>query len=79
MLQDKQHKTVPYDNFFKNIEAKQIMTTTRINTTINTELEKKFRKIAFAKFGLQKGSIKKGLEEAIGEWVKKNKKYNTPL
>lgn len=47
---------------------------TRINTTIDFNLEKKFREVTFGKFGLRKGSIQEGLEEALDEWIKKQKK-----
>jgi len=47
---------------------------TRINTTINSNLEKKFREVTFNKFGLRKGSIQEGLEEALDEWIKKQRK-----
>lgn len=48
--------------------------TTRINSTIDAELEKKFREVTFGKFGLRKGSIQEGLEEALDEWIKRQKK-----
>ena len=48
--------------------------TTRINSTIDSKLEKKFREVTFGKFGLRKGSIQEGLEEALDEWIKKQKK-----
>jgi len=54
--------------------VKEESKTTRINTTINSKLEKKFRKAAFGKFGLKKGSIQKGLEEALTQWIKKQNK-----
>lgn len=47
---------------------------TRINTTIDYNLEKKFREVTFGKFGLRKGSIQDGLEEALEEWIKRQKK-----
>ena len=47
--------------------------TTRINSTIDTDLEKKFREVTFSKFGLRKGSIQDGLEEALNEWIKRQK------
>jgi len=46
----------------------------RINSTINEKLEKEFREITFNKFGFKKGSIQDGLEEALDEWVKKQRK-----
>lgn len=47
--------------------------TTRINSTIDANLEKKFREIAFKEFGYKKGSIQKGLEDAISIWIKNQK------
>ena len=46
---------------------------TRINSTIDSNLEKKFREITFNKFGFRKGSIQEGLEEAIDDWIKRQK------
>ena len=35
--------------------------------------DKKFRDAVYAKFGFKKGSLEKGIQEAITEWTKKNK------
>ena len=45
------------------------MSTTRINSTIDTNLESEFRKTAANKFGFKKGCIQKGLEEALKAWL----------
>jgi hypothetical protein len=47
--------------------------TTRINSTIDSTLEKKFREMTFKEFGYKKGSIQKGLEDAISTWIKTQK------
>lgn len=44
-----------------------------VRAIVSDELELKFRKIAMEKFGYKKGSITKALEEAIQEYIKKNK------
>lgn len=40
---------------------------------MNTELDIKFRKAIADKKGLHRGVIKKALEEAIEDWIKKSK------
>ena len=52
-------------------EKKQV---TRVNSTIDSELEKEFREVANKKFKYKKGSIQFGLEEAIDEWIKQQRK-----
>lgn len=47
---------------------------TRINSTINSNMEKEFRELANKKFEYKKGSIQFGLEEAIDEWIKQQKR-----
>ncbi len=42
---------------------------TRINTTMRSDYEEKLRKIAYKKYGLTKGAIKKALEDAVKEWI----------
>ena len=56
---------------YNMVELKKM---TRINSTIDSDLEKKFREVTFGKFGLRKGSIQEGLEEALNEWIKRQKK-----
>ena len=51
--------------------------TTRINSTIDSKLEKEFREITFKKYGYKKGSIQDGLQEAIQAWITLQKKKKT--
>jgi hypothetical protein len=44
-----------------------------IRGQVSEELEKEFRKLAMGKFGYAKGALSKALEEAVKEWIKKNK------
>jgi len=46
----------------------------QVNLKINDELEKEFRKAAAERFEAKKGFLKKAIEEAIRDWVKKNKR-----
>jgi len=50
-----------------------------INLKIDDELEKEFRKVAAARFEARKGFIKKAIEEAIREWIHKNRKAHPDL
>jgi len=52
----------------------ELNNTTRINTTIDSGLEEEFRELAFKTFGYKKGSIQNGLEDAIYDWIRKQKK-----
>ncbi len=54
------------------VESKKQVT--RVNSTIDSDLEKEFREVANKKFNYKKGSIQFGLEEAIDEWIKQQKK-----
>lgn len=45
-----------------------------VRGVISEKIEKEFRKLAMEKFGYGKGSLSKALEEAVKEWIKKNKK-----
>ena len=45
----------------------------KLNITLTDELEEKFRKTVFDKFGMKKGNINKAFEEAIDDWIEKNK------
>lgn len=55
-------------------ETKDEKKTTRINSTIDSELEKEFRDAVYKKWGFKKGNLQEGLEEAIDEWIKQQKK-----
>lgn len=56
----------------KKIQSKKEVT--RINSTISSKLEKEFRELTTKKFNYKKGSIQFGLEEAIDQWIKEQKK-----
>jgi len=45
-----------------------------INVKINDNLEKEFRRMAVEKFEARKGFLKKAVEEAMRDWVRKNSK-----
>lgn len=44
----------------------------QVNLKIDDELEREFRKVAVQRFEARKGFLKKAIEEAIGDWIKKN-------
>jgi tryptophan synthase beta subunit len=46
----------------------------KINLDIDDNLEKELRKIAVEKFEARKGFLKKAVEEAIRDWIRKNSK-----
>lgn len=46
----------------------------KINLEIDDNLEKEFRRMAVEKFEARKGFLKKAVEEALREWVKKNQR-----
>lgn len=48
----------------------------KLNISLSDELEEKFREVVFKKFGMKKGNINKAFEEAIDDWIKKNKSEN---
>jgi len=45
-----------------------------INLSIDDGLEREFRRTAVLKFEARKGFLKKAIEEAISEWIRKNSK-----
>lgn len=45
----------------------------KLNISLSDELEEKFREVVFKKFGMKKGNINKAFEEAIDDWINKNK------
>lgn len=55
-------------------DRKERKVVTRINSTVESKLEKEFRELVNKKFDYKKGSIQFGLEEAIDDWIKKQKK-----
>jgi len=46
----------------------------QVNLKINDELERVFRQAAAEKFGARKGFLQKAVEEAVRDWVSKNKR-----
>lgn len=46
----------------------------QVNLKIDDKLEKEFRKIAVDRFEARKGFLKKAIEEAIRDWIKKNRR-----
>jgi hypothetical protein len=45
----------------------------KINLIIPDKLEEEFRNTVFKKYGLKRGNISKAIEEAIRDWVEKQK------
>lgn len=50
------------------------MGTTRLNLVVDEDLEQKFRRAVFEKYGMKKGNIQKAVEEALQEWMKQQKR-----
>ncbi|MEM2130455.1 MAG: hypothetical protein QXZ70_07650 [Candidatus Bathyarchaeia archaeon] len=48
----------------------------QLNIKVNDKLEKDFRLVAVEKFEARRGFLKKALEEAMSDWIKKNKKVS---
>ena len=46
----------------------------RMNIIVTDELEKKFRETVFLKYGMKKGNLAKAAEEALDEWIEREKK-----
>jgi tryptophan synthase beta subunit len=46
----------------------------KINLDIDDNLERELRKVAVEKFEARKGFLKKAIEEAIRDWIRKNSK-----
>jgi len=46
----------------------------KINLAIDDDLEKEFRRAAVEKFEARKGFLKKAIQEAIRDWIRKNRK-----
>ena len=47
-----------------------------INAKLSDDLEKQFRNEVFNRFGMRKGNLNKAINEAIIDWIKKNKKID---
>jgi predicted transcriptional regulator len=46
----------------------------QLNLKVDDELEREFRKVAAERFEARKGFIKKAVEEALSEWVRRNQR-----
>jgi len=46
----------------------------RLNITLDEELEKRFRETVAQTLGFKKGNLQIAIEDALEEWIKKNKK-----
>lgn len=46
---------------------------TKINISLDDKLEERFRKAVYEAKGMKKGNISEAFEEAIDEWIKKQK------
>ncbi len=46
----------------------------KINLEIDDNLERELRRVAVEKFEAKKGFLKKAVEEAIRDWIRKNSK-----
>jgi predicted transcriptional regulator len=46
----------------------------QLNLKVDDELEREFRKVAAERFEARKGFLKKAVEEAFSEWIRKNQK-----
>ena len=46
----------------------------QVNLQIDDQLEKEFRRVAAERFEARKGFLKKAIEEAVRDWVNKNRK-----
>ncbi len=45
-----------------------------MNLVVDEDLEQKFRRAVFEKYGMKKGNIQIAVEEAIHEWIAKQEK-----
>jgi hypothetical protein len=46
----------------------------QLNLKVDDKLEREFRKVAVERFEAKKGFLKKAVEEAFSEWIKKNQR-----
>jgi len=46
----------------------------QLNLKVDDELEREFRKVAAERFEARKGFLKKAVEEALSEWVRRNQR-----
>jgi hypothetical protein len=45
------------------------MGTKRLNLVLEEDVEERFRKAVFEKYGMKKGNIQIAVEEALREWI----------
>jgi hypothetical protein len=45
----------------------------KINQIIDDQLDDEFRNGVLKKYGMRRGNLKKALEEALVDWIKKNR------
>lgn len=46
----------------------------QLNLKVDDELEREFRKVAAERFEARKGFLKKAVEEALREWIRRNQR-----
>ena len=54
--------------------AIKVIRMARMNIAISDEMEKKFRETVFLKYGMKKGNITKAAEEALNDWIERQKR-----
>jgi len=45
----------------------------RMSIVLSDKLEEKFRKVVAAKYGWKKGALSEAIEEAVEEWIRKQR------
>jgi hypothetical protein len=45
----------------------------RMNIVVSDKVEEKFREAVFLKYGMKKGNITKAAEQALQEWIEREK------
>ena len=45
----------------------------RIDIILPDEIEKKFRREVFERYGMKRGNLTEALQEAVEDWIKKKK------
>lgn len=48
--------------------------TARLNLVLDKDVEEKFRRAVFEKYGMKKGNIQIAVEEALREWIARQEK-----
>jgi len=62
------------NTLYIEIKISTVLKMGKINLAIDDNLEKEFRRAAVEKFEARKGFLKKAIEEAIRDWIRKNRK-----